>query len=215
MSPGRRQAIIWTIAGIYIIRTSGTNDIEVLSDIYSFSFKKMHVKMSSAKRWQFSLGLNLLNPTELCCFMVLCKFYMSIQLYVTSNKVVWYLIRLVSFNLIWNNRSLQHYDMVIPKLGWFCVWTRPVGDERRRYKVKLSLIGRTHTRNHPCKVTSNSLWQCTFLVDVCICWRYRLLPFPIMSEVGRVLFCKLQIWLYVGMFDIHTCSCRSQKILYW
>ena len=59
--PGRRQAFIWTNAGILLIRTLGTNFSEILSEIQSFSFKKMHLKMSSAKWRLFCLGLNVLN----------------------------------------------------------------------------------------------------------------------------------------------------------
>ena len=61
LSPGRRQAIIWTNAGILFIRTLGTNFSEILSEIHWFSFKKTHLKMSSAK-WRLSrLGLNELS----------------------------------------------------------------------------------------------------------------------------------------------------------
>ena len=49
LSPGRRQAIIWTNAGILLIRILGTNFSEIPGKINSFSFKKMHLKMSSAK----------------------------------------------------------------------------------------------------------------------------------------------------------------------
>ena len=58
LSPGRRQAIIWTNDGILLIRTLGTNFNEILSEIRSFSFKKMHLRMSSAKWRLFCLGLN-------------------------------------------------------------------------------------------------------------------------------------------------------------
>ena len=47
LSPGRRQAIIGTNAGILLIRTLGTNFSEILEEIHSFSFSKMHLKMSS------------------------------------------------------------------------------------------------------------------------------------------------------------------------
>ena len=53
LSPGRRQATIWTNAGILLILTWGTNFSEILSDIYTFSFKKMHLKMSPEKRRTF------------------------------------------------------------------------------------------------------------------------------------------------------------------
>ena len=48
MSPGRRQAIIWTNAGILLIET--------------FSIKEMHLNMSSAKWRLLDLGLNELKP---------------------------------------------------------------------------------------------------------------------------------------------------------
>ena len=60
-SPGRRQAIIWTNAGILLVQTLGTNFNEILSEIYTFSFKKMYLKMSSGKRRPFCLGLNALK----------------------------------------------------------------------------------------------------------------------------------------------------------
>ena len=59
-SPGRRQAIIWTNAGILLIGPLGTNYNEILIGIHTFSFKKMHLKMSSAKWRPFCLGLNVL-----------------------------------------------------------------------------------------------------------------------------------------------------------
>ena len=62
LPPYRRQAIIWTNARILL----GTNFSEILGEIHSFSFKKMHFKMSSAKGRLFSLGLNELKETTYC-----------------------------------------------------------------------------------------------------------------------------------------------------
>ena len=61
LSPGRRQAIIWTNAGILITGPLGTNFSEILIEIYIFSFKKMHLKMSYGKWWPFCLSLNVLK----------------------------------------------------------------------------------------------------------------------------------------------------------
>ena len=61
LSPGRRQAITWTNAEILLIGPLGTNFSEILIEIYTFSFKKMHLKMSSAKWRPFCLGLNELT----------------------------------------------------------------------------------------------------------------------------------------------------------
>ena len=61
LSPDRRQAIIWTKAGILFIEPLGTNFNEILIEILTFSFKKMRLKVSSAKRRPFCLGLNVLK----------------------------------------------------------------------------------------------------------------------------------------------------------
>ena len=64
LSPGRRQAIIWTNDGILLFRTLGTNFSEILSKIHSFSFKKTHLKLSSAKGRLSRLGLNELTTVK-------------------------------------------------------------------------------------------------------------------------------------------------------
>ena len=61
LSPGRRQAIIWTNAGILSIGPLGTNFSEILIAIQTFSFTKMHSQMPSVKWRPFCLGLNVLK----------------------------------------------------------------------------------------------------------------------------------------------------------
>ena len=56
----RRQAIIWTNAGLLSIGPLRTYFSENLIKIQQFSLKKMHVKMSSAKWRPSCLGLNVL-----------------------------------------------------------------------------------------------------------------------------------------------------------
>ena len=68
LSPYRRQAIIWTNAGILLIGPLGTNFSEILIKILTFSFKKMRLKVSSAKRRPFCLVLNVL--TDIILFSV-------------------------------------------------------------------------------------------------------------------------------------------------
>ena len=53
LSPGWRQAIICTNAGILLIGPLGIHLNEILIKINTFSFKKMNLKMSSAK-WRLS-----------------------------------------------------------------------------------------------------------------------------------------------------------------
>ena len=64
LSPGQREVIIWTDAGILLIWTLGTNFSEIFSKIRTFSFKKIHLKMSSAKLQQFCLSFNMLNALK-------------------------------------------------------------------------------------------------------------------------------------------------------
>ena len=59
--PGRRQAINWTNARKFLIGPLGIKFSEILIEINTFSFKEMHLKMSSAKWCLFPLGLNELN----------------------------------------------------------------------------------------------------------------------------------------------------------
>ena len=65
LSPGRRQAIIWTSAGILLIGPLWTNFSEILIRMWIFSFKEMQLKMSSAKCRPFCLGLNVLKKCNL------------------------------------------------------------------------------------------------------------------------------------------------------
>ena len=73
LSPGRRQAIIWTNDGMLLIGPLGTNFSEILIGIQTFSFKKMRLKMSSAKWRPFCLGLNVLMPDYSALAMALLQ----------------------------------------------------------------------------------------------------------------------------------------------
>ena len=70
-------AIIRTNAGILLIGTLGTNFSEISIEIYTFSLKKIHLKMSSGKWRPCCLGLNVLTglhphmhqPYHITCIM--------------------------------------------------------------------------------------------------------------------------------------------------
>ena len=65
LSPGRRQAIIWTNAGILLIKPLWTHFGEIIIEIHTFSFKKMHLKIPYGKWRPFWLGLIVLRK-QLC-----------------------------------------------------------------------------------------------------------------------------------------------------
>ena len=66
--PDWRQAIIWTNAGILLIGPLGTNFNEILLEIYTFSFTKMHLKMSSWK-WRPFVSASMCKQ-YFCGFML-------------------------------------------------------------------------------------------------------------------------------------------------
>ena len=69
LSPARRQAIIWTNAGILLTGPIGTKFSEILIEIHTSSLKKMHWKMASGKWRLFRLGLSVLMFTcDFCCW---------------------------------------------------------------------------------------------------------------------------------------------------
>ena len=70
LSPCRRQAIIWTNVEILLIGPLGTNFSEILIEIHTFSFNKMHWKMSSGKCRPFCLAFNVLNQCSAAAVFV-------------------------------------------------------------------------------------------------------------------------------------------------
>ena len=87
LSPGLRQAIIRTNAGILLIGPLGTNLSEILIEILIFSFKKMRMKVSSAKRRPFCLGLNVLKDI---CGSVLLAWNLAIETCHSETPIVSY-----------------------------------------------------------------------------------------------------------------------------
>ena len=113
LSPGRRQAIIWTNAGILLIRTLGTNFSEILGEIHSFSFSKMHLKISSATWRLFGLGLNELRAIS---FTVMSHEHNTIP----HNQQLHYLFRLTSTKT--SNILVTAVTGGSPHKGQFLMW---------------------------------------------------------------------------------------------
>ena len=84
LSPGRRQAIIWNNAGLLLIEPLGTKVSEISIRILKFSFKKMHLNMSSGKWRPFRLDLSVLrSPYSLTralvtmAWLICCNWYLK------------------------------------------------------------------------------------------------------------------------------------------
>ena len=112
LSPGRRQAIIWINAGIFLIEALGTNFSEILSEIHTFSFTIMHFKMSSVKWRPCCRSLSVLKHVSLGS---------SNRWNRTSNKLTLTLLTL-SYHLsqLWPNQKTSH-DQPYTWLLW-AIW---------------------------------------------------------------------------------------------
>ena len=103
LSPGRRQAIIWTKAGILLIGPLGTNFREILIEIQTFSLRKICLKISSAKRQPFCLGLNVLMQDHFLPFSwlpytpripfanIMCSYWQPIPVQTTAKIIFKYI----------------------------------------------------------------------------------------------------------------------------
>ena len=126
--PGWHQAI--TNAGILLIWPLGTMFSEILIEILTVSFKKMHLKVLSAKWQSFCLGLNVLMATIAVpppegtnvsrkCRHIIVGFYQWKQLTLKHRKQPIYTLEAVgvwgvwvcggggykSFTLLWNAKK--------------------------------------------------------------------------------------------------------------
>ena len=84
LSPGRRQAIIWINDEISLIWILGTNFSEIISDIFTFSFKKMRLKINVV----CEMAAMLSRPQCVKCSVLLfpgykiltCSFYIRLPM---------------------------------------------------------------------------------------------------------------------------------------
>ena len=117
LSPGRRQAIIWTNAGILLIRTSRTNFSDISSTVHTFSFKKMHLRMSSVKFRPCCLGLNVLTKEvtadhyEHICYNILVLINNKTIIYDIWVQAVYYRMQMSNTVII-----CKHSPRLIPVL---------------------------------------------------------------------------------------------------
>ena len=107
--PGRRQAIIWTIAGILLIGTLGTNFSEIFIEIRRFSFKKMHLKMSSGKWRPFCVGLNVLTADYHS--VITSDFFQCISVILIHNTGDHFSIKIPSYQC----KHFNHKDKMVVK----------------------------------------------------------------------------------------------------
>ena len=140
-SPGRCQAIIGTNAGMLLTGPLGTNVIAILIKIVIFPFRKMRLKVSSAKRRPFCLGINVLTWLILLTPRLSCHLNLSTN--VTYIKGTWQLIKCTKMSTMvgektsyrnWNSRN--YFCFIIT--AWNIKNRKSVLDSIREYsKIKM------------------------------------------------------------------------------
>ena len=135
LSPGQCQAIIGTNAVILLIGPLGTNFSEIVIEIQTFSFKKMHLKVLSAKLRPFCLGLNELMLKQatlnLMCMFIYTKLFSlltstaELTSNINSSKIV------TSINTLRPRQNGRHFADV--------TFNRIFVNEKVRISIKFSL----------------------------------------------------------------------------
>ena len=125
LSPERRQAIIWTNAWILLIGTLGTNFSQILSEIHTFSFKKMHLKMSSVKWRPFCFGLNGLMQSWINRRVVILLEIVSMKtaIIITVGKASTDAIRVHFVHAPSQWETTLHCNVVSHWLGTYTEWS--------------------------------------------------------------------------------------------
>ena len=123
LSPARRQAIIWNNAGILLIGPLGTNVNEILIGIQTFSFKKMHVKMASAKWRPFCLGLYVLIKNGYGWIWMDGSNISNSAMYIAKN-LLWSQINIIILKILKCLKTSSQICITSPnkfldRLGWY------------------------------------------------------------------------------------------------
>ena len=123
LSLGRRQAVIWNNAAILLIRPLGTNFSEILIGIQTFSFKKIHLKMSSAKWRPFCLCLNVFMTVRYLWFHAITSLTPPPTLYICT---AFYIAAAVWFVCWPMNRGFKtsHHLPIRSLMAW---WIKACG----------------------------------------------------------------------------------------
>ena len=126
LSPDRRQAIIWTNAGLLLIEPLGTNFSEILIEILTFSLKKMRLKVSSAKRRPFCLGLNgLMIQIGQFYFVIFGKTFYHIVSYVKLQMLSVYTKHTIHkvHGIVVRYILKSQYGVTVNIFSWYSVMT--------------------------------------------------------------------------------------------
>ena len=157
LSLGRRQAIIWTSAGMLLIRHRGKKLQWNLIEIHPLSLQKIHLKMSSVKWRPFCLGLNVLTSDRMECIQSQplgltfngnrTRKFLFFVLFVCSFCFVFFVFFFVygmgvvvelNPRINFTHRSLRQYAILIFKVTNMCPFSSFLTPRFQRYDNKFT-----------------------------------------------------------------------------
>ena len=159
LSPGQRQAIIWTNAGILLIGPLGTKFSEISIGIQTFSFKKMYFKMSSILSRPQCVNLLMATLLHLCIISNICPSALGFcltKIAGINSVVVWGKLVTPVFtkgskyvSMPWLQRrltkswlgfyTLMSYKSYKLKVIWSCYVQHSHGTRKIRYCFKMAV----------------------------------------------------------------------------
>ena len=179
LSPELGQAIIWTNVGILLIGPLGANFSEILIRIQTFSFKKRHLKVSSAKWRSFCLGLNVLNKCWPKSFMpytftrqqyhaILWDLGISGHLIKVRKWISNYILQILS------NPCPNHTQTMLVNSLWpsDAIWRHKSGSPLAQV-MACCLMASSHYLNQYWLIISEVLWHLYMRVFHKKIWRYQ------------------------------------------
>ena len=175
LSPGRRQAIIWTNAGLLLIGPWETNFKEILIDIHTFSLKKIHLKMSSGKWRPFCLGLNVLIivitsantfPTNWRSLSINVRFTCALNTIVFRAQINFSVdvVRMVYFICVWLCFICVTFELTLGS----CVFTSSLRCYRAHDELKV--VSNQHIVNTPNILAGLTLLTYPLQVSLLLPW---------------------------------------------
>ena len=206
LSPGRCQAIIWINDWILLFGSLGTNFNEIWIEIYTFSFKKIHLKMSSGKWRPSCLSLSVLTWVALdTIWPLLCPYWHE---YILYDKALCYHRMGVSLSRFWLDGVPQGSVLNMGRHRMFgTAWCQTYCVQKVMKEQAIYMVDtRRLLRN-----IEGSLWNMTYLINLLgpcnTIWRQRS-----RSTLTQVMACCLmapshylnQCWLMISEVLWHS-----------
>ena len=198
LSPERRQAIIWTNAGILLIGPLGTNFREILIEIQTFLLKKIRLKMPSAKCGSFHLGLNVLRHCLLTGGSRLWWFWQ-----VRPQSVLW----VVNYD---HHLSDEHPSQHIDETN-LCNLCRPMWSNHGTYRESVYKSNLSLTQECSCDVNKGVCY-----VSVCVVAHVSKIQVILWIKYDKFHKMKPESFKYMNQIKVCTIrKARAQVSLQW